>query len=97
LTYSPGIWYTFLGGGGVVKLDELEKPIFTIKETAGSLGVHVRTVMRMLEDGRLEGELVNTLRGKIWLINPVCLATLLIRKQDSGRTRFPRAKKKEGK
>ena len=79
-----------------MKIDGLWKPSFTIKQAASALGIHERTVIRMLEDGRLEGKLIDTLRGKIWLINPLSIAMLLIRKEDSGRKRYPRAKK-EGK
>lgn len=78
-----------------MKTDELGKPSFTIKQAAKNLGIHERTVIRMLEDGRLEGELVDTLRGKIWLISPLSIAMLLIRKEESGRKRYPRAKKEE--
>ena len=77
-----------------MKLEELKKPSYTIKQTAESLGVHQRTVIRMLEDGRLEGDLVDTLRGKVWLISPISIATLMVRKSDMGIKRYPRAKKK---
>lgn len=77
-----------------MKIEELEKPNFTIKQAAKALEIHDRTVIRMLEDGRLEGELVDTLRGKIWLITPISIATLLVRKSDSGKKQYPRANKK---
>ena len=73
--------------------EELLKPSFTIKQAAKILSTHERTVVRMLEDGRLEGKLVDDLRGKIWLINPISIATLLIRKEDLGSKRYPKAKK----
>ena len=76
-----------------MKIDELKRPTFTIKQTANVLGVHERTVVRMLEDKRLEGELTDTLTGKIWLINPLSIAKLVIRKEDLGKKRYPRAKK----
>ncbi len=76
-----------------MKVEELKKASFTIKQTAASLEIKERTVMRMLKDGRLQGELVDTLRGKVWLIQPLSIAELIVRKQDSGKKQYPRAKK----
>jgi excisionase family DNA binding protein len=77
--------------------EELKKPSYTIKQAAEMLGVHERTVVRMLEDKRLEGQLVDTLRGKVWLITPISIATLLVRKSDSGSKQYPKTTKKEDK
>lgn len=79
-----------------MKSDELEKPVYTIKQTAGMLQVHERTVVRMIEDKRLIGELIDTLRGKVWLISPISIATLLLRKSNSHSKQYPRAKKGVG-
>ena len=76
-----------------MKQEELNKPIYTIKKTAEIMGVNDRTVVRMLEDGRLEGELVDTLRGKIWLISPISIAMMVVKKDESGNKRYPKAKK----
>ena len=76
-----------------MRLEDLGKPTYTIKEVARFLEVHVRTVVRMIEDKRLDGQLVDTPRGKIWMISPISVATLLIRKSDSGKKQYPRAKK----
>jgi excisionase family DNA binding protein len=78
-----------------MKSEELGKPTYTIKQTAEMLGVHERTVVRMIEDKRLEGQLVATLRGKVWLISPISIATLLVRKSDLGSKQYPRAKKED--
>jgi excisionase family DNA binding protein len=78
-----------------MRFDELKKPIYTIKQTAEMLVVHERTVVRMLKDGRLQGELLDTPRGKIWIVSPISIATLLVRKSDLGNKQYPRAKKKE--
>jgi len=77
-----------------MKLEELKNPSYTVKQTADIMGIHERTVMRMLEDGRLDGDLVETLRGKVWLISPLSIATMMVRKSDSGNKQYPRAETK---
>lgn len=74
--------------------DRLEKASMTIKQTADILKVSQRTVVRMLDDGRLKGNLVNTLRGKVWIIHPVSIAEQIILKRAMGTKNYPRAKRK---
>jgi len=70
----------------------------TIKEAAKTMGVHERTIIRMLEDGRLSGKLIDIPPNrKLWLIDPVDIAKLIVRKEDLGKKQYPRANKKEGK
>jgi excisionase family DNA binding protein len=76
-----------------MKAEELEKARLTIKQTAALLGVHERTVIRMMEDGRLDGKVVDTPRGRLTLIHPTGIAALLIRKGE--KKRYPRAEKLE--
>jgi len=55
----------------------------TIKETAKELGISVRTVFRMIKDGRLKANKFNMpyMGGEfIWLINPISIARIQIRK-----------------
>lgn len=73
--------------------EELNKPSFTVKQTADILGVHQRTVFRMLEDGRLQGKLVDTLKGGVWLIDPISIATLILRKGDLKTKSYPTARR----
>jgi len=55
----------------------------TVKEASLELGVNVRTVFRMLKDGRLKAEKWKLFQGKgyFWLIDPMSVARLQVRKE----------------
>jgi excisionase family DNA binding protein len=67
----------------------------TVKETSLELGVSVRTVFRMLEDGRLKAEKWKLSQGKgyFWLIDPMSVARIQVRKEIEMEQKI----KKEGK
>ena len=54
----------------------------TVKEASLELGVSVRTVFRMLQDGRLKAEKWKLSQGKgfFWLIDPMSVARIQVRK-----------------
>ena len=76
-----------------MKDDELKIIGLTVKQAVAILGIHDRTIMRMLEDGRLSGIIINSSHGKKILINPKDIAALLTSKSESKKKRYPRAKK----
>lgn len=55
----------------------------TVKETSLELGVSVRTVFRMLHDGKLKAEQWKRSQGKgyFWLIDPMSVARIQVRKE----------------
>ncbi len=55
----------------------------TVKEASLELGVSVRTVFRMLKDGRLKAEKygLTESRGFFWLIDPMSVAKILVRRE----------------
>lgn len=55
----------------------------TVKEASLELGVSVRTVFRMMKDGKLEAEKRRLTQGigEFWLINPISIAKILVRKE----------------
>jgi len=55
----------------------------TVQEAALQLGVSTRTVFRWLKEGKVEGEKWKLSQGigYFWLINPMSIAKILVRKE----------------
>lgn len=72
----------------------------TVKEASLELGVSVRTVFRMMHDGRLKAEKWKLSQGigDFWLINPMSVAKILVRKEveEEVRKELEMERKKKG-
>jgi len=67
----------------------------TVKETAKELNVSERTIFRMIQDGRLKASKHDMPFGKdIWLINPLSIARLEVKKQMAKENKPLRRKRK---
>ena len=66
------------------------KGYLTVREAAEELNTSTRTIFRMIRDGRLKAEKYGLPVGRtrfMWLINPVSVARLQLKKEESGKKR----------